>query len=86
MKNVAGSAEADASLGIIDADSGAGGVELVLCSFNSLGCRVGHPRGAEQYTMPVMDGWVDCLTDDYIGTPVKISVFFMRRRDKKQRN
>ncbi len=82
LKNVAGSAEADASLGIIDADSGAGGVELV----NSLGCCVGHPRGAEQYTMPVMDGWVDCLTDDYIGTPVKISVFFMRRRDKKQRN
>jgi len=35
--------------------------------------------------VPVMDGWVDCLTDDYIGTPVKISVFFMRRRDKKQR-
>lgn len=33
----------------------------------------------------VMDGRVDCLTDDYIGTPVKISVFFMCRRDEKQR-
>lgn len=63
LKNVVGSAEADASLGIIDADSGAGGVELVLCSFNILGCRVGHPRGAEQCAMPVMDGWLGRLFD-----------------------
>lgn len=67
--------EADASLGIIDADSGAGGVELVSVVLTALN-RVGQPRGAEECTVPVMDGWVDCLTDDYIGTPVKISVFF----------
>jgi len=66
----------DASLGIIDADSGAEGVELVSVVLTALN-RVGHPRGAEECTVPVMDRSVDCLTDDYIGTPVKISVFFL---------
>lgn len=48
-----------------------------------------QPRLAERsrgaHCAHVMDGRVDCLTDDYIGTPVKISVFFMCRRDEKQR-
>lgn len=33
----------------------------------------------------MMDGLVDCLMDDYIGRPDKISVFFMQQRDERQR-
>lgn len=81
MKDVVGNAGADASLSLIHADSGAGGASWFIYFL--------QPRLAEgsrgAHCAHVMDGRVDCLTDDYIGIPVKISVFFMCRRDEKQR-
>lgn len=61
LKNVAGSAEADASLGIIDADSGAGGVELVYVVLTALAAVLGIRE--EQSSALCRDGWLGRLFD-----------------------